>query len=514
MTRLDHVNAGVLMALSDSEKYSWWRVHKAWAAAIAVVVIVAVGVAFYTFWPRTPNPVYVTDGSVVFNANLASVEGKIKAENDWVTRQGAPYVSIAVLATMSPNQDVEPLDDNRTRHGVEGTYIAQYAANHPDGPTGRPGAPLIRLLLADEGSKEANWSQAAADLESRVDTSDHLVAVTGLGISVDNTKQLVARLADNDNLALVGDVVTGDDIHSAKGKGMVRVAPTDTAQAEAGLKFLDGNPDPAWPLPDSPGVWLVQDQNPADDYAISLGAKFQKALTDAGTRRQFHLVGAGTQYNSSLPGAPDALRDTSIGDRICNAHDDVVFFAGRGADFQGFLEGISHRYCKPSKHLIVLTGSDTTHLINHTGLWSGSEAQMSVYFTALAHPRMWTDQPNAVDLATAARFGSGPGHFATEFANESLDDGWAIMFQDGMLTAIDAAKRLFQLNGSIPPAGNVAQEINQVIVHGASGYICFDADHNPINKAIPILSVDQNGVFTFRQLSSASGTPPTNDACQ
>jgi hypothetical protein len=491
----------------DMRKFRWWQVHPRLAVAVVVVVLAALSGASFYFWPRT---VYVTDGSHEFSQNLAAVEKKIKAENDWVMSQGAPYVSIAVMATMDPHPNLEPLDENRTRHGIEGAYLAQYEANHPGGADAKPGAPLVRLLLADMGSQETSWLDAAQDLEARVDTDQHLVAVTGLGISVENTRRVIAELADRHHIALVGSVVTGDNIGSSQ--GMVRVSPTNTDEAQAAVKFLDSDPDANHPLPDDPGVWLVQDQNSADDYASSLASGFTEALRSS--TRHAHLIGSGTQYNSALPEAPTVLGDVGIGDRICRANADIVYFAGRGVDFQGFLEGLAHRYCAAQgKHLTVLTGSDATQLINHTPLWTRDGADMSVYFTALAHPQMWQDRPETADQETTSWFGSGPHHFGTEFADETLEDGWAIMFHDGVTTAVTATRKLFGRNGSVPPAGGVAQQFNELSVHGASGYLCFNAQHNPINKAIPIVALDQNGASSYRELSSAAGSPPTADNC-
>jgi hypothetical protein len=63
--------------------------------------------------------------------------------------------------------------------------------------------------------------------------------------------------------------------------------------------------------------------------------------------------------------------------------------------------------------------------------------------------------------------------------------------------------------GAFSP-GTVAQQLNQLKVPGASGWICaFDINHNPVSKAIPVMSIDQNGRLTYQALSSATGVPPT-----
>jgi hypothetical protein len=59
----------------------------------------------------------------------------------------------------------------------------------------------------------------------------------------------------------------------------------------------------------------------------------------------------------------------------------------------------------------------------------------------------------------------------------------------------------------------VANELNQVVVHGASGYICFNAQHDPINKAVAIVQLTSAGQLNYMGLSSARGAAPAGDTC-
>jgi hypothetical protein len=493
--------------------YPWrkllWDGYRKLTVSTTVVLVAALAIVIYLLTRPTP-PVYVTDGSHVFNSNLKAVEAKIKHENDWVTASGQPYVSIAVLATMSPQPKVEPLDYNRTRHAIEGAYLAQYEANHPAGPAGRPGEPLIKLLLADEGSQEKTWSQAVAALKDRVSSSDHLVAVTGLGISVPNTTKVVKALNTAPHvIGMVGAVITGNELSGIP--GMVRIAPTNTDEATAAASFLDSEPDPHNPLSQRPRVCRVQDQNAADSYAHTLGHAFPKALRAWPSKRHYMFVPNCPVYNSALPNSRTVLG--GMGDSVCHARANVVYFAGRGVDLQDFLIGLAHRYCATTRPLTVLTGSDATQLVNHGGLWP-TGANMTVYFTALAHPQVWKHQPPVADQATVAWFGMPRYGFRAVFPGETLNDGWGIMFHDAVLTAVTAIQKLYTQRGAIPPGGAVAQELNQVTVHGASGYICFNTKHDPINKAIPVVELGQDGRLSYVTLSSASGKAPVGNNCE
>lgn len=501
------------------ESYPWRKVHPRLLAAALAVLLVAAGLVTYHFWPQT---VYITYGGYTLNTNLSSVEAKIKAENDWVANSGKPFVTIAAAATMSPQPAVEPLTPSRIRHAIEGAYLAQYESNHPDGQSGRqsgrPGAPLIKLALADLGSQESSWQQVAAGFRGMVGAPDNLVAVTGLGISVTNTLQLVGQLEKiPQGIGMVGSVLTGTDFTGMR--GIVLISPTNDDQASAAARLLDASSNPFGTLPPKVKVLIVQDQNGNDNYAGSLGTGFTSALASmnhaAKSKRQFQIVSPGIVYDSSLPDPETVLAAASTGDSVCHSGAQVVYFAGRGADLQGLLNGLAHRYCQSTQPLIVLTGSDASQLAEQSDLWP-SGANMTVYYTGLASPDMWSSQPNAADPSVSAWFGPEYRYgFQQTFPGESLKDGWAIMYFDGVLTAADAVQALYASDDAqqIPSAGAVAQQLNSLTVHGASGYICFNSEHDPVSKAIPVLQLGQNGQLTYVALSSASGNSPERDLC-
>lgn len=160
----------------------------------------------------------------------------------------------------------------------------------------------------------------------------------------------------------------------------------------------------------------------------------------------------------------------------------------------------------------MLTASDASQLADHGPLWPAG-ANMTVHYTTLAHPALWTHRPPVVDPATVASFTRARYGYRAVFPGEPLDDGWAIMFHDAVLTAVVAVNKLYTQTGAVPSTGAVAQELNQVTVHGASGYLCFDARHDPINKAIPVVELDRDGHLGDVTLLSASGGAPVGDHC-
>jgi hypothetical protein len=426
------------------------RRNRFWVPLV-VVVLVAVGVVGYRLWPRTAPPVYVTDGSHVFNANLRGVENLIHGENDWVTGTGRPSVGIAVLTPSGVSPAAQ-------RHAVEGAYLAQYAANHPGGPKARPGVPLVRLLVAVDGPGTAAALAAA-----------NVVAVAGPGGA-----DLVADLAAL-HIPVIG---TGD-------AGTVRVRATAAEQAQAAVRLLGA----------APRVWLIEDQHGGD----APGA-FLLALRS----RHRQLVGPGSEYDSGV--SLTALTDT--GTAVCHARANVVYFAGPGADLRTALAGLARRSCARGRHLMVIAGSDATQAAGRA-LWPAATGNMDVYVTGLAHPGMWSRQPSAADPATTAWFRTLPYGFGHMFPGDgaALQDGWAILSHDAVQTAVDAVREAPTVGAATPAPAAVGQTLGQVTVHGAGGYLCFDDAGDPIDRVIPIEQLSPAGALTYRGVSPGAGNP-------
>jgi hypothetical protein len=438
----------------------WWRRHPKLIVTLFVIVLAAAGGVAYALQPSAPAPVYVTDGAHVFNADLRSVENLVRRQNTWVTGTGKRYVNIAVV--VGPD----------SRRAVEGAYLAQYETNHPTGPNGEPGASLVRLLLADDSAGQRTVA-ALAD--------QHVVAVTGLGSGdADLARALAGR-----HIAMVG---TGDLTGIS---GLVRVTPTYADEVRAAIRFLGGDPDPHHPLPARPRMWLMQDENDADGYAIALGDAYPPALR-AAAGRSYQVIGPGSEYDSSVPAAATVLAAsaTAGGDGVCHAHVNVVYFAGTGADLPATLAKLGHRSCARSQPLTVLTGSDAAQVVGHADLWPAATANMDVYFTALASPGMWGNRSTPADPAWFEQKAYGFPHMFPTEAADALDDGQAIVSHDAVLTAIEAAR------GAAPSA--VAARLTRVSVHGASGYLCFDKAGDPVDKAIPIVQLSASGALTYR----------------
>ncbi|WP_250282902.1 MULTISPECIES: hypothetical protein [unclassified Frankia] len=426
----------------------------------------------------------VTDGGYVFAQELRDVEKAIREENDWVAKQrNRVSVSIAYVFPLRFNGSNVAADTRSLRRDLEGAFVAQYAANH-DTMTEQP---LIRLLLANTGTNSTRWKPVVEDLAKRVAGKDHLVATVGLGPSLSATRDAVRRLAEL-GIPQISAIMTSDDLVEIP--TLRRVPPPNHVEVAAVIDHARKTANRAM---------LVQDTNPDDLYPGTLADTFSSRYPDAANR----LVGQVEQYNSKL--GATATTFVQMLPNICSERPGIVYFAGRDAELRDFLKVLARRNCL-GDHITVLTGDDASGLEGDRSLDQTLAANISVLFTALAHPGAWQapDADSFFNRTTVARFQDPTGVFQQRFPNETLDDGEVITSHDAVLVAVTAV-RYAAVGGhlQVTPA-DVEQTLNRLHgnlkVAGAGGYLSFDNAGSPIGKPIPLVSINPGGVLAFREL--------------
>lgn len=506
------MTASVTRGPDDRQSRPLWQ----YGVALVVVLAAVAGIVVWRVWftsgacpadtrefPSASGHrcVGLSDGGHAFTRDLRHVSRLIKEENDTVTagataQGGIPYVTVVYAMTMRPGRS----NTNSTasvRHELEGAYTAQVQANHQHlyGDS-----PRIRLLLAETGQNGTELSYTLDRIRARRD-ADRIVAVAGLGTSVTGTKEMAARLADED-IASFGAVLTADTLK--KVRGLVRVAPPNRDEATAAVRFLSGKEYA------KAKVLIVQDANRSDLYTRTLADTF-------GRRFPANRLAAGEpmQYDSSK--SQLATYFTNQMANLCLAHPDVVYFAGRGRDLVDFVAPAASRTCK-SERLTVLSGDDVSLSVQEDGFNEITEAlkngNIRLVYTGLAHPGAWTKAPEYFDAAALVPFEHGPnGLFFRHFPHDGLEDGQAIMAHDAVLTAVRAIRKVPQLEG--PDEGLQRQAVMQMLttlydanaIAGASGYISVRNEGSPENKAIPVIEVDDGGRTRTVQVTSAGGHP-------
>jgi hypothetical protein len=137
----------------------------------------------------------------------------------------------------------------------------------------------------------------------------------------------------------------------------------------------------------------------------------------------------------------------------------------------------------------------------------GLDSGVSVAYTALAHPGAWQASPTSFpENATYCLTGLCADCFSTLFPGQSLDDSYAIMGYDAIMTAVRLVR---SPNGPIRTPGALIQQFKQLhgdsAAPGASGWISLTPEGRTINKAVVIMGVEADGRSTFRELSSPYG---------
>ncbi len=132
----------------------------------------------------------ITDGLYQFapaDAEMAAIEDKIKAEDQWVRGTRKAYRSVAYLMPISPTDDIWPI--NTVAEELQGAYAAEcYANRHNVQGT----SPLIQLLIASSGDQPGEYSRTDSVI-GQDEQSQNLVAVAGEKSANDPITQTVAN---------------------------------------------------------------------------------------------------------------------------------------------------------------------------------------------------------------------------------------------------------------------------------------------------------------------------------
>ncbi len=428
----------------------------------------------------------VTDGSYVFDDQLADVQRRILEENRKV--EGRPHVTLAVLTPLLPT-DVGSVTWQRVRAQLEGAHVAQLAANE-----GRR-EPKVRLLLANPGSAQQEWRRVVDQLVELAD-AQRLVGVVGVGQSTTNT-QHTARALSAAGIPMVASVITATNFHveqPAQGgeparyiKGFTRVSSTTGNQIEVLSAYLARQ-----------GVtraMLVYDVNEDDLYTSTLYDEFKAvaggALSITMESRFDTEASLATQFREIMKdlcvlGAPD-----------------TVLYAGRAVLLDDLVGNLRNRPCARDRNITLVTGSDASMLRTRADLHPrDGQAPLTIVYSPHVDPVAAREMGiTEFDALTREfqRLGFDPGDLA---------DGWGVMMHDATLAASDAISR----SGNGLPAGQLPnrqavraelersdRERNQV--RGAGGAFTIDATTgNAVGRRLPVIEVGPDGVFQVRAI--------------
>ncbi|MGV9565033.1 hypothetical protein [Streptomyces sp. NPDC003480] len=418
------------------------------------------------------------DGSAVFGRDLTPVMTAIGAENSNVLRGGS-YVTVAFLTPLT-SKSPESLTLGQYVDELEGAYTAIEEQNKQDS------WPKIRLVVGNMGSSEAQWAQAVHQL-IQMKQNDHLVAVTGLGLSQQETAD-AARALSKADLPMVGDLITADGFDATgavdgRGRieGLTRVALTNTDQLTAISKELGPGKHTAALV--SAGLTA---NGTLDFYTQSLARGFRSV---EGLKK--HLDEE-SDFSFDPRGGPDAVMPT-ISQSLCTANKtvDTVYYAGRVKYMQQFLNALARRSCH-TQHITVVTGSDAAALDPKTEGLHIERSPITLLYASFPSPaqlRSSANPDNELYEAFVKSF-TAPHHGVQFPAGALTDSYWPLVAHDAVLTVATALHNAAANKGGatagLPNQYAVRNELYALrnnAVAGATGHFGIDKNGDRTNTA-------------------------------
>lgn len=426
-----------------------------------------------------------------FDPGFADIEREIGAQNK-VAAARPRHVSIALLM---------PLTDSGIGavllHSLQGFAAAQRGQNEDPA---RPD-PAIQLILANDGTGDAQWQPVVHRLAQMTGAPFNLRAVTGFLRSTSASKGAVSELS-GDGIPTLGDTISADDLaNNAKDtyRNLVRIASTNSDQAAALAYFSAIDPKRTMLVEEDP-------TNNPDDYVTTLAAAFQRRLS-------------GTQYQPLVYPSPATDPNVAVQfenwvQTLCATKARTILFAGRYAELSKLIEAIGTRGCT-DRSFTILTGDDASYLTSHLTAATPMPPGVTVDYGADAYP----GSAMSVPASAGDSWQTGYQNFVSELAAMGipssageLADGSAIMAHDAGLTATTAIEQA-SLSGGIPSLVEVADEWRQLNgVHkvvGASGWICLDNYGNPYDKPVPIVTIEAHGSTSLAGVTWPTGSAQT-----
>jgi ABC-type branched-subunit amino acid transport system substrate-binding protein len=445
-------------------------------AATAGVVLVAGGFAAWRLWPSAtakparpaPCAACVTDGAPAFEPGsqpMRTVQAAIARADARIRGDGRPYVTVALLNpfTTTPDGDVSL---PRMVDQLWGAYLAQTSMNASK-------VLGVQLILANEGtSAEPTAVKAAQQLETAERAPDHLVAVVGMGLSINASEGAAETLARND-MPMFGAVISADQFNSSLFKHMnlaqpdvlTQVVPDVGTQVDK-LATVIGKPAKAV---------LVYDQQDTDLYTGDLKADFSRVF---GTSLD------GRQPSPYTPGDEDNAEFKYIASSVCYTQGTPpdVLYAGRASVLASLVENLQDDLNCAGKKITIVTGGDGDGLAPSATESAAGQGQVSVIYSDIMNLSQLTSGFKTSYARTLATF---------DPTEAGLQSTWMAATYDSMMAAWTAIAAAYSAHpGTLPTRGDVAQLAELLTgendVPGATGKFSLAPSGQLISPVIPV----------------------------
>lgn len=419
------------------------------------------------------------------NTDPTDGEAQIYNENLHLMQSNAPYVTLVVGLPIANNA----LYLGAVREQLEAVYLAQHTANSknqlPDGLK-------LRIIIANSGSNNANVATVAQFIANRVSKAgnlDHLIGVIGWYNSTQtiNARDIIASV----HLPLIAPTASSVKL-SGSSPYLFRIGPPDNLQGQIlgklAIKTLEAKK-----------VLILRD--PTDAYSVSLANAFAtsaQALGGTLTENTF------TSNVTSVDQYEQMVVENEING---NTPADVIFLAGYNVDAVRLAHAIGeiarNNPTNTSLSKLKVIGGDAVDSGLLLGQGSSADATLALNFpqdmrrltfTTFADSNEWQTL-NIPQSQWPAFLPDWKSTYQSALGNNAPDPSYkGLMIYDATNLYIHTAALI---HGSITGDGickalMTLGTANVPAYQGVSGRILFNANHDPVDKALVLLSV-QNG---------------------
>ncbi|MEV1115451.1 hypothetical protein AB0I91_10310 [Actinosynnema sp. NPDC049800] len=392
---------------------------------------------------------------------------------------GRPYATVVYVSAMSASHDA--LASNTARLvGVAARQARLLDRTDSD-------EPLIRVLLSNAGSAMQHGEVLAEKLRPMLAEDKSIIGVLGMALSSTPTRNTITELGEV-GLPVVAATLSDDAMPTAT-RMYFQVSPTNDRQAQVAARHVRAA------HPAKRGVVIVHSSDEADSYAANLRLDVAERFAEQGLRVREESYRPASDGQGS-----DARR---LGQDLCGVgEDEVVFFAGRPADFGKLMDGLSAG-CKSDPPALLAGDDIARYAANDTLRGQHPEIPFEYVSFAIGSP----------DCAAATEMHQKLRELMPEEceggANPSLD-GHAALTYDTLYLYVHAMIQL----GNIPVSpGHIWKEMSDVggarALSGESGVIDFGDGQVPIDKFVAVLRVADGKAPTV--LASCGDYPNRQD---
>ncbi len=391
-------------------------------------------------------------------SNSRDAESAIYLEDQRVLSSGKSYITLVVATMLSSDNIGVGRDD------LQGAYVAQKEYNDA---AKLNGGTQIRLLVASSGSKAADATLVAQQIAQLAKSDKTFVGVMGWPFS--SRTEAALQTLSKAHIPMVSQSSSDDSLTGASNY-FFRVAPSNKTQGIAGAEY-------ATTVLKAKSIALFFD--PSDPYSQSLANDFTQHLP-AGTK-----VIVTEQYKVGSPSSISAPLQDAL-----SKNPDLIYFSGYAADVSGLVTNL------PAGSNLPVLGGDALYELG--GYQTGSSSGFThLKFTAFFYPDVW----GILGLNNSAQkpkfFTEYPAAFSangskTGYGYNRADSDTTLSY-DGIVALLTAYNIASPSSGGQITPSQLQQALTKTAFQGASGYVQFDSNGDPVNKSIVVLRVDTQG---------------------